>query len=157
MKVIFLDVDGVLNSEEWAIEKISDKRRGYGGFFREDTNITKDDVLWDPRCVDYLYKIVSHTNAKIVMSSTWRLKFSVKKFKEMFALYGWKNVPVIDKTIELGSRNGIFYDNTCRGLEVNEWLNRNKDVENYVILDDISQFLPDQMEQVNRNSSFSLF
>lgn len=144
-KIIFLDLDGVLNSEDYASEEIlvegKETFRGYGGHFREKHIATLDNVLWDPKCVSYLKRIVEASNAQIVISSTWRHYFSVKKFKEMFALYGWTDAPVIDKTIELGK---YINDGTCRGLEINEWLSRNTDVTSYVIIDDIPQFLTEQ-------------
>lgn len=57
-KVIFLDIDGVLN-----------------------TSYTKyrDEVLDDFR-LDYLAKIVNKTRAKIVLTSTWRYNLSKSLF-----------------------------------------------------------------------------
>jgi HAD domain in Swiss Army Knife RNA repair proteins len=149
MKVIFLDCDGVLNSEEYSLEisETTGKRRGYGGHFREKVNITHEDVLWKQETVDALRSIVDATDAKIVISSTWRIYHSMERFKEMFTLYGWENAPIIDRTKDLGGRKGIFYESSIRGLEINEWINTTKyTITNYVILDDINLFLPDQQE-----------
>lgn len=64
-KVIFLDIDGVLN-----------------------TSYTKyrDEVLDDFR-LDYLAKIVNKTHAKIVLTSTWRYNIS----KNFFSLKAYSN------------------------------------------------------------------
>lgn len=123
MKVIFLDVDGVLNSEE----------TGFGGFFTEDDIATKENVKWGQGLVDRIRQIVEATNASIVISSTWRRHFSIGKFKDIFLLYGW-DAPVVDMTPKL---------NQGRGVEVNAWLNKNR-IESYVIIDDVDQFLIDQ-------------
>ena len=137
-RIIFLDIDGVLNShiiaEEWF--RLTGKV-GYGGWFNEeDIVIEKSDVKWGHLNVSNLREIVEATDAKIVISSDWRRSFSVEKFKQMFELYGWK-APVIDKTTVLKSR----------GLEIAAWLAANSDVENYVIIDDNDQFLPDQLDR----------
>ena len=64
-KVIFLDIDGVLN-----------------------TSYTKyrDEVLDDFR-LDYLAKIVNKTRAKIVLTSTWRYNLS----KSLFSFKAYNN------------------------------------------------------------------
>src|SRR5260370_6892656 len=56
MKIIFLDVDGVLNhsgTEGW--------------------KTTKDAFVLDDECLKQLSRILISTDAKIVLSSTWRL------------------------------------------------------------------------------------
>lgn len=58
-KYLFLDVDGVLNSDEW---------------YHEEWN--KDHVYpqgdFDPKCVDIINDIVSKTDCKVIVSSSWR-------------------------------------------------------------------------------------
>ena len=56
MKVIFLDIDGVLNSEEY-YESFPD-----GEFIPPI----------DPVCVERLKRIVDRTGAKLILSSSWR-------------------------------------------------------------------------------------
>lgn len=123
-KIIFLDVDGVLNSEE----------TGFGGFFPMDKKIDKSDTKWGDVLVNRVRRIVEATGADIVISSTWRRYFDIPKFKEMFALYGWDKVPIVDMTPKL---------HQGRGIEVNAWLNKHI-VDRYLILDDVDQFLIDQ-------------
>jgi hypothetical protein len=60
LKVIFLDVDGVLNSRgKWAGCDLA--------------NLTDSGTRIDPLAVARLKRIVDATDAKIVVSSTWRL------------------------------------------------------------------------------------
>ena len=55
-KIVFLDIDGVLNSEEWV-----------------DKCFKNDDVCdLDPEAINRLIKFLDDTNAKIVISSYWR-------------------------------------------------------------------------------------
>jgi hypothetical protein len=157
MKIIFLDVDGVLNSDSFAygFDPETHKRRGYGGHFKESATPTIENVIWDIKCINALKRIVETTGALIVISSTWRVFFSVEKFCEMFALYGWEKAPIIGKTDDLGKEKP--YSRALRGLEVNKWLASRiladeigqfdfPLVEKYAIIDDYSQFLPEQYE-----------
>lgn len=131
MKIVFLDVDGVLNSQ-----RVAD-RIGWGGHFNESEEATHENVKWGQSLVDNLKEIVQKTGAQIVMSSTWRKFFSIEKFKEMFAVYNFNDAPVIDKTPG-GYRS--------RGMEIDEWLADNPHVKQYVILDDYDDFLPEQAQ-----------
>jgi len=136
-RVLFLDVDGVLNShiiaEEWSQRP---GHIGYGGWFDETDTATKENVKWGHINVENLREIVETTKCEIVISSAWRKSFSMEKMKEMFAVYGWEDVPIIDKTSVLKDR----------GLEIDAWLAENPDVTNYVILDDIDQFTVEQQK-----------
>lgn len=59
-KVIFLDVDGVLNNGIWAIE-----------MFDKGIHVYHDDLLYEPS-LEQLMRIVDSTGAVIVVSSSWR-------------------------------------------------------------------------------------
>lgn len=147
--IVFLDVDGVLNSEE-TCKKWHEKtgKGGYGGFFKEEEVCTDENVKWGQDLVNNLKRIITETKAKIVISSTWRKFFSIDKFKEMFKVYGWSDAPVIDMTPKLNSR--------YRGEEVVAWVKENP-IDNYVILDDDTDFLQFQIANfVNTNPNFGL-
>ena len=114
MKVIFLDFDGVLNSEKYI--KASNK---YG-------------VVIDPSRMVLLKKIVDNTNAEIVLSTSWREHWDKNtancnqtgiEINEIFGEYG---LEIFDKTPKL---------NLKREDEIKAWLFENK-VENFVVLDD---------------------
>lgn len=82
MKVLFLDIDGVL------IPYPIGKKR------------------WDlnPALVGKLKKAVERLDAVIVISSAWRQYDFPKRILRSFALAGWKNPPIIGKTPYLNSR-----------------------------------------------------
>lgn len=61
MKILFLDIDGVLNSHAFW------KRCG-------ELGILPDDKV-DPLAVERLNRLTDETGAKIVVSSTWRLPY----------------------------------------------------------------------------------
>ena len=124
MKILFLDVDGVLNSRDY-VYRMRAKDKKYR--------------LWldtDPEAVKLLQGIIEATKCKVVLSSTWRLyEDSRKHVKEKVCHY-------IDCTADLqrGAKRGIV----ARGEEVKLWLDQHPDVTQYAILDDDSDFLPYQ-------------
>jgi hypothetical protein len=122
MKVIFLDIDGVLNN-------VTDTEAGNGDPF------ALDHKNWNFFSKLALTEIVKKTGAKVVISSSWRkMAPDVSWWNEQFALGGIE-AECID--ITGSSRNGF------RGREVRDWLKTNP-VESYVILDDESDFYRDQ-------------
>jgi len=69
MKILFLDIDGVLNSGDYS--KILYKLHQMDGSIK-----SRDDygTLFDERCVTWLKWIILKTDCKIVLSSTWKRK-----------------------------------------------------------------------------------
>jgi hypothetical protein len=124
MKIIFLDIDGVLNIH-------SRERDEYGSLFHKHLE-------------DSLKLIVNNTDAKIVITSTWRFS-GLKSMQEMWKL---RNLPgeVIDITPE-GSQqleSGLF-TGVIRGEEIKEWLSHHPEVISYVIIDDNKDMLDEQL------------
>jgi len=125
MKVIFLDIDGVLNV-------YCQGRDEYGCTFHKHF---EDNLRW----------IIEETGAKIVISSTWRRD----GLDVMQNLWKHRNLPgeVIDITpteldvVEYGTCE--FYDLVDRGHEIQQWIN-DHDIVNYVIIDDDNDMLPSQ-------------
>ena len=126
IKVIFLDIDGVLNV-------------GYPGH-------DEYGRLFHPEFVGNLKRIIDETGAKIVMSSTWRFA-GLEKMKQMWVD---RNLPgeLIDVTVDcvqiVDEGRAEFYDTVERGHEVEQWLDEHPGVDNYVILDDDNDFLAHQ-------------
>lgn len=118
-KILFLDIDGVCNSLEYA------KRHGMN--------------LWhatDPALVKLVRRIIEETKCDVVLSSTWRL------YPEAKAVVRRDVCHFIDCTKDLqgGEKRGVV----DRGVEVQEWLDRHPEVQQYAILDDEPDFLPNQ-------------
>lgn len=119
MKVIFLDIDGVLNSKAY------DQKRN----INEQSNI-------DETRLPLIKKIVDATNAHIVLSSTWREHWDKEQenrdldgqyIHRLFSKYG---LDIYDKTPILGHR-------AKRKDEIKQWLkNSSVPVESFVIIDD---------------------
>lgn len=110
MKVIFLDIDGVLNSDEY-FDKI------------ENLNVQGIESEIDVNKIILLKKAIDETKAKVVLTSSWRYTKKAKSLKDLLLRY------------EIHVDSTPFINNT-RGLEIKKWLSDNPNVENYVILDD---------------------
>jgi hypothetical protein len=127
VKIIFLDIDGVLNSA-------TDFREA--GYYDKSPN--KTEVI-SPGKLYILEEIVRSTDAKIVISSTWRELYSLKELHTLFMDRGWK-LPVttiIGKTEEDGGRRLHHGAISTRSSNISKWLDSKDNVSNYVILDDV--------------------
>ncbi len=117
MKIIFCDVDGVLNGS------VITKEKSPSGF----TGVSDGLIL-------NLKKIVDATGAAIVLSSDWRL---VRDDREHGKDYRYlvrrlKTVAGLDIS---GHTDDISW--SSRGDEIRKYLNDHPEVTGYVVLDDI--------------------
>jgi len=134
MNIIFLDIDGVLNTPNYSVQAYAMHTKTNGWFKSRD----EFGVLFDPVAVACLEFLAHETNSKVVVSSTWR-RSGLQVMKDMFKLRGI-DVDIIDVTPIL---------NTQRGEEIEQWLSENDHITNYVILDDDTDFTDHQ-----RNNHF---
>ena len=124
MKLIFLDVDGVLNTNKTT-------RR---------LACCQEIKFVDTRKVLRLREIVERTGAKIVLSSTWRFGAMPQAFylerealRELVAEFKRLRCPLwFDIT--------PYFARAKRWQEINGWL-INHDVEDFIILDDVGEEL----------------
>lgn len=68
MNLIFLDVDGVINSVDNLIKIYNETHKSYSGY----------SYPFDSNCLENLKKLVLETNSKLIISSTWRLSLKGK-------------------------------------------------------------------------------
>lgn len=125
MKIIFLDFDGVITiPPKWYIN--ADK-------------------------IKYIKKIVDITGAKIVVSSSWRRENVKETINDMIGktkrcprnkmLY-WLIDNIYDVTSWFSDKK---YNGTGRGGEIQTWLDKHPEVDNYVIIDDDGDMLDSQL------------
>lgn len=137
MKIIFLDVDGVLNGyNKWTYRIINISK-----IMHIPVSVVRNTLeIFEvkEKYIRRLSKIVIKTGAKIVMSSSWRHGYWNTTYEEKYRdqkrlhdLLHKYNLEVID--ITPSSNNGKRED------EINQWLNETKlTVDRFVILDDES-------------------
>lgn len=114
MKVIFLDIDGVLNSD------VYDKERD-----AKDGNI-------DVSRLPLLKRLIDETGAKAVLSSSWREHWEKDKGLmsdtglELTDTFRRAGIEIFDKTPVMSSRRE----------EISHWLSLHLETEGFVIFDD---------------------
>jgi len=141
IKLIFLDIDGVLNSDRSRLAFDRDELLSIA----HSTVLTIDSVS-----VGLLNKLIDATSAKVVISSSHRTmfrsfnsldKFTLPDLREYFSDLGVK-ADVIDAIPIIGK--------ATRGEEIDSWMTsfayNNKDlaIESYVIFDDYEEMLESQ-------------
>lgn len=130
-KIIFLDMDGVLNGDEDFIPP----------GFNKQVSIHPIGM----KKVHLLRRIIEETGAKVVISSCWRHSWSIDQFNAVFSVFSyWLDGWIIGKTPSLGY--GV-----TRGYEINAWIKTNNFTGKFVILDDDSDMEPymDYLVQTN--------
>lgn len=118
MKIIFLDIDGVLNSAEY--------RRQLGMRYYSE--------IIDRKKMPMLKKIVDATDAKIVLSTSWR-KFWNERDSQLDSVGQYINEIFAEFDMSVYSKTPVI-ENAGRSAEITAWMTRKGYVDGYVILDD---------------------
>ncbi len=127
MKMIFLDIDGVLNSEM---------------YYRSVDRTIKNWNRFDPSVVDMITKLVEEFSVKIVISSTWRFG-AIKMLNDELIKSG------LNKYLHIDWKTPQIYP-SHRGTEIKMWLDKHPEVKNYLILDDDMNVLEEQVRHFVR-------
>lgn len=136
-KFIFLDIDGVMNSNLFYSERTQDKR--YNDWIKEHPQrIAWNACNIDPRAVERLNRLTDATGAKIVVSSTWR---SDSNLQEVFNLVGIKE-PIHDITPYMRSRHrGPQIPKKCMGEAIKLVKAKLANVDGKLLADTIKTYL----------------
>lgn len=123
MKIIFLDIDGVINTDRAIMIQ---------------RNHNSEEFVFDQKTMKHLKEIVTETNAYFVISSTWRVHYGTSNLLWNSLIrnlnqYGLEEriigiTPILDQDLRTSNR----------WKEIQNWLteNQNKEIESFVILDD---------------------
>jgi hypothetical protein len=110
MRVIFLDIDGVLNCAS-------------------TKNPRNLPYFVDRKLLNRFIRLVGRTNAKVVLSSTWRYDPA-----GLFSAKHW-GIPFMDVIPDMPKKP--------RSSEIRAWLKRHRNVRRFVVLDDEDDELDD--------------
>lgn len=115
--IIFLDIDGVLVNRK---------------------SIARGFKVMDDECVRVLDDmVVRRKEARIVISSTWRLSESLKSIRAMLQRHGFKfGDRIIDVTTDSAEFDGVLYRSRPRELEIKDWLDNHPAPSWFVVIDD---------------------
>lgn len=132
MKVLFLDIDGVLNSKRTCV--------AFDGYPHSFDG--RDMERFDHVAINLVRELCKVTDCSVVLSSDWRLSSTVHEAANALDL------PIIDRTPLLRG---------CRGLEINAWLAEHPEIETYAIVDDNDGMLESQLTRfVKTDEEFGL-
>ena len=160
MRVIFLDIDGVLNSERYAL-KLEEKHRQLG--HPEDSRACgcfKIHHQIDPDAIARLNRLVAVTEAKIVISSTWRKLFDPPELRLVLEEHGLV-AEIIGQTPDGHVEPQMLdvygpLERIYRGYEIDFWLRHHPEVDRFVILDDGSDMAMHKNRLVQTDSDDGL-
>jgi len=120
LPIVFLDIDGVLNS---------------ANFFSQDNIYPRNNLRsqFDPQAISYLNEIADWN---FVLSSTWRKFIERDELNKLLNDMGFKGI-IIDYTPDLN------WQGSLRGNEIRVWMNENglRYSTKYIIFDDDSDML----------------
>jgi len=128
MNIIFLDIDGVLNTHNHLVKQV------------EQDGISSYQAQFNfcPDSLENLKQIVEETDAKIVISSTWRISYRCD-YDDTHRKF-WK--AIMKNLASIGVHKRVIgitpsCESRIRGDEITEWLSNNQ-TDNFVIIDDDS-------------------
>ena len=119
MKVLFLDIDGVLNSVRTSV--------AFGGYPMELEHI----AAFDAAAIRLLQRLCDSAGVQVVLSSAWRKSYTAAQVGKALGL------PIIDSTPS--------HTDGHRGGEIKAWLDAHPEVKAYAIIDDDSDMLGEQL------------
>lgn len=130
-KVLFLDIDGVLNSNFW-----------------NDSHQTEisDGTLIDEEKIKLLALLIRETNAKIILHSGWRFWFDAElkplctESNKLVELLAMENLYISGVTPDLTTeeiRNAKKFS-LVKADEILLWISLHKTVTKWVVLDDLN-------------------
>lgn len=126
MKILFLDIDGVLNNRASMIRAVRDNHH--------PPHALGQIYTMDPACVNRLRSLVEETGVKIVLTSVWRVRAGMAE--AAFSWAGWSDPPIIGVT-------DVTEHDRSRGIT--SWLAEHPEVTSYALLDDSpGPLTPDQ-------------
>jgi hypothetical protein len=129
MKIIFLDIDGVLATHK---QYMMNRKK-----FQDKNEIAKELNIpypFDPKCVKIFNEILENTGAEIILSSDWRFHWDLKKLDRIFKFNKVIKSP-IDVTVS--EDVSMSYLEKNRAYQIGEYVQRNEITE-YVVIDDLN-------------------
>lgn len=135
-KVIFLDIDGVLNSNSWN---------------RSHQNQIDEGTLVDKEKMRLLGKLVKDTNAKIILHSGWKFWFDAhlnpmrKEAENLVKLLRQEELEIDGVTPDFSTqeikRSKKF--SLVKATEILAWLEQHREVDSWIVIDDLDLHNPE--------------
>ncbi len=129
-KIIFLDIDGVLNNNTWS---------------QNHQGVISDDILIDEKKVKLLYKIIKATGAGVVLHSGWKIWFNDmiqptrKESQKLVEILGRCHITIFDITPDFSTEEirKTRKFSLVKAKEILSWLHGHPEIRNWIVLDDL--------------------
>lgn len=150
MDVIFLDIDGVLNSNSWN---------------ESHQKEIKEGTLIDRNLVALLGILVETTNAKIVLISGWRFWFNKNRkplrteTERLVEIFSLENISIYDFTPDLTTEEirKTKKFSLVKAQEILKWIALHEEVNRWIVIDDLDLHNPIVFEhQIRTNPETGL-
>lgn len=129
MRILFLDIDGVLNSADWVHTRP-----------HIACDLCERNACWfDPACVERINKVIATTDARIVVSSSWRVGRTVSELRAIL-----RGHDVVAEIISATPGTFMLPSGAWskRGNEIQAWLDDSRidprNITSFAIVDDDS-------------------
>jgi hypothetical protein len=130
VKVIFLDIDGVLcTTNEFLMDKVKFHKKNFVPSF------VNMPYPFNSRCVGVLNEILLKTDAEIILSSDWRMFWDLKKLDLIFRFSGVVKSPIDVTVNDPVSMNWLEKN---RANEIGQYLLSNREITKWVAIDDLN-------------------
>lgn len=142
-KIIFLDIDGVLNCQEHyedlhfidykdcrkqSIRDVKHDDINSLDYYKRNFSLSRIEMLND---------LVDQTGAKVVLSASMRKRKTIDELNRIFQYCG-ATFSIYDKTDNCG---------TIRGVEIKKWIDTYNPID-WAIIDDNDDMLPEQLDKL---------
>jgi hypothetical protein len=177
MRIVFLDVDGVMNSHRHFAAMRRDGRppvpQSVHHLYHSGDGRMPLSYHFDPEAMAALNHIIEKTRARVVISSTWR-DWKLTELHQHFAWQGYRGPRFFSRTpngggvataldkrhgFKLAQGSSIIYASISRGAEIDWWLKNvgiRHCVTSHVILDDESSMAMHTDRLVQTDAQFGL-
>jgi len=131
MRILFLDMDGVMNNAK-------------------SSHLPDQFFPIEPYAVLLLDRIIQATGCKIVLSSSWR---HMPDWREILKKR-MPSIEILDRTprYSSSSKYGVDERDLCRGHNIQDWLDEHPEVERYAIVDDSADMLSEHQRHFFKTS-----
>jgi hypothetical protein len=129
MKIIFLDIDGVLSTHK---QYMMNKKK-----FWDKNPVAKELKIpypFDPKCVKIFNEVLDETGSEIVLSSDWKQHWNISDLDRIFKFNGVNKSPIDLTTNDVVSFGNIVRN---RAYQIGDYIQKNN-LTNYVVIDDLN-------------------
>ena len=129
MKIIFLDIDGVLSTHK---QYMMNKKK-----FWDENPVAKELKIpypFDPKCVKTFNEVLDETGSEIVLSSDWKQHWNISDLDRIFKFNGVNKSPIDLTTNDVVSFGNIVRN---RAYQIGDYIQKNN-LTNYVVIDDLN-------------------